>query len=347
MRSASARWSVAFVSLLMFAFATGCRLVAPGSDLDAAKLESARSAASEVQDLSVRAYMTYFKAARCFFGDPAEIVACEASIVGAFKAMGYADGDIRLDPVTVPGIGLYDSAGKYRAIEGPFTMDNIIVTKRGSDPGLRPVLVAAHYDTVADCPGADDNGSGCAGVLEIARILKDKTFPRGLVFAVFAFEEPGLLGSSHYVDGLADAELPVAAYVLETMGFTSAKELPIPLVPMPSEGNFLGVISAQFAQAEVFDFLQIGERLDLGLPLLAVNADANVSSNVITSNLLRSDHAPLCSRAVAALMITDTANFRDGNHYHQKSDTVDYIDFPFMEKAIKATLAAAFMRASK
>ena len=345
-RTGMALAAIIFISFLMPITST-CRLIDLSSTISQSSLSAARSAASEVSSASLEGYLGIFSEARGFLDDLQALWDCRDAIVSTCKAMGYAAADISLDPVNVPSIswrsgGMYDWHTSY----GPFLGDNIIVTKRGLNPSLRPIVVAAHYDTVPYSPGTNDNGSGCSAVLECARILKDKNLDRTVLFVFFCFEESGLQGSQQFLAARSGDQLPWLAYVFETIGFTSPAELSIPLLPMPSSGNFLAVIASPNDRSQVADFLKINGLLYQGLPVLGINIDANASSNPITSNLLRSDHISFWNRGISAFCITDTANFREGNHYHQDSDTIDTIDLAFLTKVVQCSLANILVKSS-
>lgn len=322
-----------------------CHLINYSSAFSDASIDSARTALLEVSETSLRNYESIFTVPRGFLDSPSALSTCRDSIVSALKVMGYVDADIVLETVSVPSIswrtgGIYD----WHTTVGPFIAENIVVTKIGQNPALRPIVVGAHYDTVPYSPGANDNGSGCSAVLEIARILQDKALDRTVLFAFFCFEETGLHGSEHFVATRSGDQLPALAYIFETIGFTSAEELTAPFLPMPSAGNFLAVIAAPNDRSPVADFLKINGLMNIGLPVLGINADENASSNLITSNLLRSDHVSFWSRGISAFCITDTANFRGGNHYHLATDTADKLDFGFLTKVVKSSLASIIVK---
>jgi hypothetical protein len=108
---------------------------------------------------------------------------------------------------------------------------NVVGVKRGTSRPQEHVLLSAHYDHLADCPGADDNASGVAGVLESARVLGGGSFSRTLVVALWDGEEAGMLGSRAWVKAAKAADMTIrAALVLEMIGYRSlepkTQELP-------------------------------------------------------------------------------------------------------------------------
>ena len=121
----------------------------------------------------------------------------------------------------------------------------------------KPVtLVAAHYDSVPDCPGADDNASGLAVMLECARVLREAA-DQPIGFVAFNAEEDGLLGSREFLnDGLAELGVEGrVAHVLEMVGFrcsTAQQQLPIPWAPASLRvPDFIGMVSNGASNATV------------------------------------------------------------------------------------------------
>ncbi len=151
-------------------------------------------------------------------------------IVSEFKALGYV---VEEDPFIFNG-------RPYR---------NIIATKEGISKRENWVLVGAHYDAVAGSPGADDNASGVAVMLAVARALGPRP---GIKFVAFTLEEPQpnsvefLIGSKHFVKKMSAAgQAYRAVFILESVGFIShapSSQLLPPFVKAPSVGDFIGVI---------------------------------------------------------------------------------------------------------
>lgn len=236
---------------------------------------------------------------------------------------------------------------------GGYTGRNILGTHRGNSFPDKTVIVDAHYDTVSDAPGADDNGSGVAGVLEIARILSRYPVMRNVRFIGFDLEETGVTGSTRYVtSGIPADETVAGVFNFEMIGYFSeqpnSQTLPTGfnlLFPAASaavaanqyRGDFItNVGNDQFpeitnlfktsAQQFVPDLKVITVSEPIGLPV---------------PDLRRSDHAPFWLAGLPAIMITDGANFRN-ECYHTPSDTLDgKLNFTFMSRVVKATLAAA------
>lgn len=203
--------------------------------------------------------------------------------------------------------------------------ENLIARQPGTLPDAGTILVGAHYDSVAISPGADDNASGVATVLELGRLLRSPDYPRGLTLVLFDREEDGLLGSFAYVRPEAIENLRTAV-ILEMTGYAcrqpGCQQYPAGLPgDFPDTGDFLGVVS------------------NFGHPLIE-NAFTTVATDELPPlvtlavpvgllpDLLRSDHAPFWLAGVGAAMVTDTANFRNPN-YHRPTDTPDSLDRAF------------------
>ncbi len=200
------------------------------------------------------------------------------------------------------------------------------------------LVVGAHYDTVSpDCPGADDNATGIAGLLEIARHLK-KAPPKLTVFLVaFTCEEYPVgginkMGSAVFAKFLIEQEKrrAVGMISLEMLGYYSdepgSQKYPAPFsLYFPNTANFIGFVgdatSREFIRSVVGQFRQIPATI----PSRGVAAPVWLAPDV-----LRSDHEPFIRNGIPGLMVTDTSNFRYGDHLHQATDTPDKLDFTRM-----------------
>jgi len=206
----------------------------------------------------------------------------------------------------------------------------------------QPLLIlAAHYDTVAESPGADDNASGVAVMLEAARRLADLDGPGPWVFIGFAQEEQHCLGSTLYAIKARRSGLPIQGMIaLECVGYASLKpgsqqpliELPIPI---PDVGNFLGIVGNPEASALKQRFEKAAGCFVSDLPLVSLIVP-NAGHGFPDTR--RSDHAPFWDGGYPALMLTDTANFRNP-WYHQPGDRLETLDLAYMTKVTKAIVA--------
>ncbi|MFB2876393.1 M28 family peptidase [Floridanema aerugineum] len=206
---------------------------------------------------------------------------------------------------------------------------NVVAEKPGSNPEAGTILLAAHYDTVIGSPGADDNASGVATVLEVARLLSKFPTARTLKIAFFDLEEKGLLGSSAFANQTENLSNLQGAIVLDMVGFAchtpGCQQYPpgLPITPPSDKGDFLAVIGDAESPQLLAAF---NNKNSPNLP--PVITLPVPFKGVATPDLLRSDHAPFWLRGIGAVLITDTANFRSP-HYHKPTDKPDTIDQEF------------------
>ncbi len=209
-------------------------------------------------------------------------------------------------------------------------------------PARRPLtLVAAHYDSVPHCPGADDNASGLAVMLECARVLALAP-GRGVGFVAFNAEEDGMLGSQDFVaHGLLDLGMELhAIHVLEMVGFRDravAQRLPFFWAPDRLKvPDFIGLLAKGASNAIAESALS--SSVAPGLRVLAAKTWGPVHR--LLPDLGRSDHLPFWNAGQRAVLWTDTANFRNP-HYHRATDTPDTLDYPFMRQVTELLCAVA------
>jgi Zn-dependent M28 family amino/carboxypeptidase len=214
---------------------------------------------------------------------------------------------------------------------GGVTMPNVIASKPGTAICADKVfVVGAHYDSVSSTPGADDDASGVAGMLEIAHVLRNVTLPISVQFVGFALEETGLNGSRVMATDLRQRNVDVVGMVsLEMIGFTKPGNDQF----IGSTNDYLGMVGNPASEylARVF-----GAAAFEYLPFYF--APASVIDPAVLSDILRSDHASFWAQNYQALLLTDTANFRNPN-YHQSTDTIDTLNFSFMRGAVRTTIA--------
>ena len=226
------------------------------------------------------------------------------------------------------------------------TYNNVIGTKpAANDSPAAPLILAAHYDTVEGSPGADDNASALVVLLDVARRLTQTALTRPVQFIAFCLEEEDLLGSRAYVNHLAATGQSIhGAIVLECVGYASEQEdsqkIPpgIP-VAVPSVGNFLALIgnqaSAQLATALTQAMAPI-------VPVVPLIVPGNGEQLPDTR---RSDHTAFWERDFPAVMVTDTANFRNP-HYHRSTDTVETLNLNFLRAVADAVTTAVLALAA-
>jgi hypothetical protein len=209
---------------------------------------------------------------------------------------------------------------------------NLVAERRGLNPRAGTLIVGAHYDTVPGSPGADDNGSAVAALLELAHLFGPKTYPaqaRGLRLVLFDLEESGLLGSFAYAGNPTNLDQVAGVIVLEMLGYTcktpGCQRVPANLqLQLPSPvGDFITIVG----DTEHLPLLQSFQAASPGQP--AILALPVPFKGALLPDVLRSDHAPFWLQEVGAVMVTDTANFRNP-HYHQPSDTIATLDPEFL-----------------
>ena len=195
---------------------------------------------------------------------------------------------------------------------------NVIGRLRGT-LGTSDVLVSAHYDSVSDCQGADDNAGGVAGALEAARVLAMGEYEQDLVIAFWDQEELGLIGADSYVERAFERGDSIAAlYNLEMIGYTDdspgAQTIPAgfdALFPVgyaqiednELRGDFITVVADDLIAEGAAALLAQAERLDL--PAVHIELNADLKNNPQPPDLRRPDHAPFWEVDYPALMSTD------------------------------------------
>lgn len=210
-------------------------------------------------------------------------------------------------------------------------------------PGLvvePPILIGAHYDAVPGSPGADDNATGVAALLELARIFARKPARYPLRLVAFDLEESGLLGSTAYATDIKEKKESLRLMIsLEMLGYCDPKpgsqRYPSELKHFyPDRGDFIALIG-NFAT--IFDLMQMsGQIKKSGIPCEWLPVPF---SGEIVPDTRRSDHAPFWDRGYPALMVTDTANMRNP-HYHKPSDTIETLDLDFFAGVCKGLVAS-------
>lgn len=222
---------------------------------------------------------------------------------------------------------------------------NIVVSIRGKTQPERIVLIGAHYDTVAGTPGADDNASAVAILLEMCRLLKNYVPKLTLKMVFFALEEPPIfrtefMGSAFYAQAAKKKQENIAAMIsLEMLGYYSDQEggqsYPIPLMGLmyPSTPNFIAVVGNMSSRGLV-NRVAASLRKTGGVP---VEALATVG---FVPGVDFSDHRSFWKMGWPAVMITDTAFYRNPN-YHTEMDTIDTLDFNRMSSLLKGIVEMA------
>lgn len=225
-------------------------------------------------------------------------------------------------------------------LHGYKTGMNVIAERPGRSPDARAVLVAAHFDSVRGTPGADDNASGVAVALEVARHFAERPTRRPLRLVFFDEEEVGMVGSAHYARSPTRRAELAAVVVLEMVGFTckakGCQRFPPGLPPglAPDVGDFVAVVG----DLEHIDLLEAFRRAG-GPDRPPIFALPVPDKGDVLPDTRRSDHAPFWDAGIGAVMVTDTADLRNP-HYHRASDTPETLDPAFMAGVAAMTIDA-------
>jgi Zn-dependent M28 family amino/carboxypeptidase len=254
------------------------------------------------------------------------------SFVALREAETYLGDQFRL-------LGLDVSAHPFKAFGG--TYRNVVGTRHAQSPF--PLIIAAHYDTVMGSPGADDNASALAVLLETARRLREVPLSREIRFIAFGLEEEDLLGSLAYVSWLRESAQEIhGAIVLECVGYACSDEgsqqVPSGMpVAVPSVGDFLAIVGNQ-ASAKLAAAVEDAAKQHV--PDLKTVSLVVPGNGELLPDTRRSDHAAFWHHGYPAVMLTDTANFRNP-HYHRPTDTLGTLNLAFLEQVARAVTAAA------
>lgn len=209
------------------------------------------------------------------------------------------------------------------------------------DP-VTPLLIGAHYDTVAGSPGADDNASGLIVLLEAAERLKNIPLAQPVWLIAFCLEEQGLLGSAAFAARLKKTKQPIlGAIILECVGYArhesgSQRHPPGVPIPVPPVGNFLGIIGDEISRPLVAAIEKSARHSAPALQTLTLVVPGRGEK---LPDVRRSDHAAFWDEGFPAVMLTDTANFRNP-HYHQPTDRIETLNLDFLDAVIEAVIAS-------
>ena len=243
-------------------------------------------------------------------------------------AARYLDGILR-------GLGFAVEAQEFE-VEGT-KVANLESALGGGALHDQIVLAGAHYDSVVDCPGANDNGSGAAAVLELARLLAPERLARTLRFALFVNEEPpyylgDAMGSRRYARRCrARGERIVAMLCLETIGYYTdaprSQAYPAPHgVVYPSTGNFISFVGNVASRALVRRCIGSFRR-STAFPSEGLAAPDWIAG------VGWSDHSSFWEQGYPAVMVTDTALFRYPP-YHTSEDKPEKIRYDHMARVV-------------
>jgi len=220
-------------------------------------------------------------------------------IAARFLAFGYDS--VAIDPFV--GEQLWDRV--------PVPSYNVVACKVGALYPEQEIIIGGHFDAVPDCPGADDNATGTAGTMEIARVLAAGDFPMTLKFIAFDSEESWMWGSYHYADSVAAEGAEIV--------------LMINLDMIAHESNTAGANLYWGADQSY----------------AALWADLAPTYGGIAASLMggtASDHLPFAENGYDVIFVQER-NF--STHYHEPSDSTTHLNFEYMTRMVKVSLATA------
>ena len=239
------------------------------------------------------------------------------------------------------GLGFEVALQSYRAYEVDCENLEVAIPGRSESGGI--IVVGAHYDTVAGSPGADDNASGVAGLIEIARLLRAQAMSRTVKLVAFVNEEApffyfGEMGSKVYARAARRRGDDIRAMLsLEMLGCYSdapGSQAYPPLLRWfyPDRGNFIAFVS------------NLGSRGLLGEVVRQFKAHSDFPAEQLTAPTLVpgvawSDQLSFWRAGYRAIMVTDTAFYRYA-HYHRASDTPEKIRYPEMARVVEGLARA-------
>jgi Zn-dependent M28 family amino/carboxypeptidase len=224
---------------------------------------------------------------------------------------------------------------------------NVVGTLTGTAPDRPRLLVGAHYDTVPNTPGADDNASGVAALLEVARLVATERLAPTVEFVGFNLEEPqGVryrVGSHAYARAArARGARYAAVLILEMVGYADprpgSQRVPALLFwkRVPRSGTFLAATGDGQSAKVLRAFASAARQAVPDLPIVTFRSPWR---GWLVFHTRLSDNASFWDQGYPALMLTDTAFMRNP-HYHTPADAIDTLDFTFMGRVVDAVAAA-------
>ncbi len=220
---------------------------------------------------------------------------------------------------------------------------NVIATFGSSQK--EKLIIGAHYDSCYDTPGADDNASGVAGLLELGRLLGEAKLNREIELVAFSLEEPPHYGTSamgsyaHAADIASGSRGISGVIILEMIGYFSSEpnsqKFPMLMLYLmyPRRGNFIAVVG-NTDQRRFTKTVKLGMKNTSDLPVYSLNAPERIPG------IDFSDHRSYWPHGINAVMITDTAFYRN-DQYHEPGDTQDRLDYFAMAKVVMAVYETA------
>ena len=222
-------------------------------------------------------------------------------------------------------------------VNGNIHQNLILQIESNSVKKRSPLIIGAHYDTVAGCVGADDNGSGVAVLLELAEYFSANPIKYPIQLIAFDMEEYGLLGSAAYADKLKHENQKIRLMIsLEMLGYCdrtpNSQHYPAGLDKFyPNTGDFIGLIGSI---PTIPDLIHLQHHMKSMVSCEWLPAGWR---GLAIPDTRRSDHAPFWDAGYKALMVTDTANMRNP-HYHKSSDQLETLDLEFLTQVCRGLI---------
>ncbi|MFN3565020.1 MAG: M20/M25/M40 family metallo-hydrolase [Burkholderiaceae bacterium] len=262
-------------------------------------------------------------------GRPAALHAAEAYIAGELTAAGY-------------------EVARQTYVAAGVASSNLEATLPGGARKSEIVLAGAHYDTVPGSPGADDNASGVAALVEIARALRDARCERTVKLVAFVNEEPpffywGEMGSRVYARAARARGDDIRVMLsLEMLGCYSdapgSQRYPPPLgLFYPRAGNFIGFVSNLRSRRALREVVRAFKAAS-DFPV------ESLASPALVPGVSWSDQLSFWRAGYRAVMVTDTAFYRYP-HYHRTTDTPEKLDYARMARVVEGLAGALRMLA--
>lgn len=230
---------------------------------------------------------------------------------------------------------------------------NVIGRLEGRTHPTETLIISAHYDSIPDCNGADDNGTGVAALWEVARVLASEKHDRTLVVACWDDEENGLWGARAYAKRARDQHANIVGVIVyDTLGYISdepnSQQLPLGMEQAYPElvaaakqsglrGNFISLLYDEKSRSLADDLVEALQALKV--PTLPFEVETRGG---VPRDLARSDHYPFWIADYPAVSFSDSGNYRNpGYHCHGRPDDVADLNHDFVLSIVKATVTAA------
>jgi Zn-dependent M28 family amino/carboxypeptidase len=261
-------------------------------------------------------------------GKPKALVAAALLIENEFRAAGY---DVERQPYVASGA----------------SVENLVAELPGSRRRDEILILGAHYDTIPETPGADDNASAVAVLIEVVRLLHEFRPQRTIRFVSFPCEEPphfhtGEMGSQIYARRCRERnENIVGMLCLEMVGYFStqagSQQIPDSLPRwsrtfLPTRGDFLAAVGNLRSWRLLWQFRR-GFKRATQLPLLSLALPERIHE------IRLSDNSSFWDQGYPSLMLTDTSFLRNP-HYHRQSDTPETLDYERMAEVVSGVAGA-------